>query len=921
MQPSKGGSVQDLPFNASTGVIGREAELAALRAFLADEEAARSVFVLTGEPGIGKTTLWEACVDLARLQGFRVMSARPSEAESRLSFAAITDLLDGIEEDVLAAIPAPQIRALEVALLRKEPSGRAPEPRATATGFLHVLRALAARDRVLIAVDDAPWLDRSSSDVLCFAARRLRGRAPRFLLARRPGEPPPLEQAFPQQAVDRLAVRPLSLGGTRVLLAQRLGLSVSRRVLRRIVETGQGNPLLTLELGRTIQERGVPQIGSELPLPQFAEDLFGARLAAASRPVRRLLLAIALSGDLARSELASISAPKAIDDAVDDGLLAVEGERARASHPLFAAAAKAGSTSRERRGLHAELARVLGNEARRLHHRALATESPDVELAASLTNAAQDAAARGRPEEAVELVEDALRLTPTGDPSRADRLFALAHHLDRAGEIPRLRDLLMKMLSEVPPGVARGEVHLLLADAADSFAQSDAHLGRALEESEDDSALRAAVLARRSLDFTTGRAERLDDAEAWLDEARRAVRGSESHVEQFVDYATGWTRLLRGRPIDDLRARDESSAIFESLDRVAALRLTFRGQVDESRRILHRLSSAADERGETWSHFVLRCQLCELELRAGNAEVAAKILEEWEVYSEEDVIPQQMRARYEAHLAALRGVPNQVEPWVLEAIARSAASGVRWDALEAVRARGIAALLAGEPDRAVESLGAVWDHTQSEGVGDPGAFPVAPDFVEALVDVGDAAQARTVTERLRVLAERQEHPWGLASVARCDVLVRFTSKREESSGLIMDEAVDAYEELGLRFDAGRSLLAVGRWRRRSKKWGAAREALQRADVLFDELGCGGWAAAARSELERVAARRPRPTGELTPSERRVAQLAAEGLGNKEIARKLFITVHTVEAHLSHAYAKLGIRSRSQLAESLRVSAI
>ena len=127
---------------------------------------------------------------------------------------------------------------------------------------------------------------------------------------------------------------------------------------------------------------------------------------------------------------------------------------------------------------------------------------------------------------------------------------------------------------------------------------------------------------------------------------------------------------------------------------------------------------------------------------------------------------------------------------------------------------------------------------------------------------------------------------------------------------------DAYELLGLRFDAARSLLALGRAQRRHRKWGAARRSLERAEAAFAELGSPGWADEARAELARVSARRPQPSGELTPAERRVAELAGDGLANKEIARTLFVSVKTVEGHLSHVYAKLGVRSRAQLARRL-----
>jgi DNA-binding NarL/FixJ family response regulator len=138
----------------------------------------------------------------------------------------------------------------------------------------------------------------------------------------------------------------------------------------------------------------------------------------------------------------------------------------------------------------------------------------------------------------------------------------------------------------------------------------------------------------------------------------------------------------------------------------------------------------------------------------------------------------------------------------------------------------------------------------------------------------------------------------------------------EAAGLLADAAA-GYLRLGLAFDHARSLLSLGRAQRRFRKWGAARDSLEAAAAAFDALGSPGWAAESRSELVRVGARRPAPSGKLTHAEQRTAEMAATGLSNKEIAQALYVTVHTVEVHLSRAYAKLGVRSRTQLANALK----
>jgi DNA-binding NarL/FixJ family response regulator len=143
-----------------------------------------------------------------------------------------------------------------------------------------------------------------------------------------------------------------------------------------------------------------------------------------------------------------------------------------------------------------------------------------------------------------------------------------------------------------------------------------------------------------------------------------------------------------------------------------------------------------------------------------------------------------------------------------------------------------------------------------------------------------------------------------------------SGREQEDAAAALQLSADDYERLGLSFDRGRALLSLGRAQRRLRKWGASRGALERAVAAFEQLGSEGWADAARSELSRVGARRPSPSGELTPTERRIVELAASGCSNKEISQELYVTVHTVEAHLTHAYAKLGVRSRTQLAGRL-----
>jgi DNA-binding CsgD family transcriptional regulator len=309
--------------------------------------------------------------------------------------------------------------------------------------------------------------------------------------------------------------------------------------------------------------------------------------------------------------------------------------------------------------------------------------------------------------------------------------------------------------------------------------------------------------------------------------------------------------------------------------------------------------------------------LCEVELRAGDTSEVARLLEEWDQWAALE--PEAgVRVCMEAVLAALRGDPGRALELAGRVLEASEADG--WDRLEARRALGIAALLERDPERAIASLGAVWEHTVREGVEDPGAFPVAGDLVEALAESGRFDAATEVIGRLDRLASDQQHPWGLATVKRARAAVKLAERYDDDAAAELAAAASDYHALGLGFDSARALLFLGRVQRRAKKQAAARDSLELARSAFEQLGCRGWAKLAGAELVRVSGRQCVASGDLTPSEQRVAELVADGLSNKEIAARLFVTVHTVEAHLKNAYAKLGIRSRTQLAQRLGAAA-
>jgi DNA-binding CsgD family transcriptional regulator len=903
-------------------LVARESELEAIRALLRGDGAEARALVLEGDPGVGKTSLWERGVAWAREDGRRVLVARASEDEGGLPFAGLIDLFDAVTSEELGSVPAPQRRALDVALYRADPTDRPPEAQVISLAVLSALRALSEGERILVAIDDLQWLDSASEEAVAYAARRLHAEPVTFLLARRPGRRTAVEKAFPDEQLVRVDVGAISLGATRQILASRLGLRLPHHLLRRVYETTMGNPLFAIEVGRMLAGRDLDTLGDDVPVPDDVEDLLGLRVADLDEPARRVLLAIALHPDLRVGQLGRLAGPAALDAAVAAGVVTVDGERVRAAHPLLAAAAKRQAAEDEQRELHRGLAEVVADEQRRALHLALATTVPDEDLAAGLDAAAARAAARGATRLAIDLAGHAWRLT-SPERSDVDRVLALGRHLHDAGEKQRLTELLAPRLESLPAGAPRVTAYLLLTEGQLEQGSADivALLERALAEAGDDPVLRGQVLsylAENDAVVVVREIERADDRAT--EAVTLSQQGTPDDQRLAVNTLT-WTQALRGRPVAHLVERyyalsTERATMARHPERIAGQRLVWRGEVEQARPILATFRSEVEEWAEAYA--LARLHLCELELRAGRWDEVERMLADWAASPDSALLIWPMFERCRGLLAVGRGDVTAAQRWSSRAVDLALSTGVRWDWLEATRALGVAALLAKDLPEAVARLGAVWDHTQQQGVLDPGAFPVGPDLVEALAETEAYDAAQAVVDVLAARAREQEHPWAGAGAQRGAALVEIHGDAyTDAAGGALEAAAATYGGLGLAFDEARTLLTLGRAQRRAKKWGAARDVLERTVAAFEAIGSPGWADDARAELGRVGARKPAASGGLTATERRVADLAVEGLANKEIARTLVVTVNTVEFHLRNAYAKLGIRSRVQLAARLQ----
>jgi len=906
-------------------VVGRDEELAAVDAFLEGDFPA--ALVLAGEAGIGKTTVWRAALQQARERGLRVLVCRPAESEARLSFAGLADLLQPVLDEVLDELPPVQRRALEAALLLSDDERQAPDQRTISTACLGAVRRLAGEGRLLVAVDDVQWLDPPTTLVLEFVARRLAEEPVGLLVAERAAEQrqAPLGLARADLAVARVRLGPLTSGALHRLLRDQLGATLTRPALRRVHEASGGNPFYALELVRALQASGGRiQPGRPLPVPQTLEAILRGRLEALPKRARDVLAAAAA---LARPTESILGDTLALEQAAEAGIVELADGDVRFSHPLLASAAYTSIGADERLRLHRRLAEVVTDPEERARHLALGAERVSEEVARSLDEAARAAAARGAPAVAAELAELSVRLTPAAaqDRLRERRIEAAGYHLP-AGDLAKGAAILERLAEEVPPGGARADALLLLASSQQSFERSLELAERALADADDDHVRVAKIecYIGEILVVQGAPEQALEHARSALAAAERA--GDMSTLAIALATVSWFETLMAVEPtpglieravaLEDARSHaevsDSSSPSF-----ALAMRLMFAGRLDEARvrmqMSLDRAVSLGDEGALTAAYL----HLAELEIRAGDWSLAARFAADGYECAEQLGREQDMSALLYASalVAALLGRVDEAGAAAERGIELSESCGDEAFRLQHVAVLGFLDLSVGDAaaaDRRLRPLAAI---LATSGRREPSIYGELPNAIEALVELGELEEARRLQVDLQDRARRIDSPWSEASAGRCDGLILAAEGDLEDALAAYEQALVVHDRLTQPFDLGRTLLAKGTAERRARHRRAARETLEQAAGIFDELGAVLWAKKARAELARIGGRAP-SGDELTPSEQRIAELVAEGKTNKEVAAILVVTERTVESALTQIYRKLDLRSRTELARKL-----
>jgi DNA-binding CsgD family transcriptional regulator len=905
--------------------------------FLEDGQVTPQVLVLDGEAGIGKTTLFEAAVAEGRRQGFAVFSCRPARAETAFSFAALADLLRAVLPEGLERLPVPQRRALSSALLLEEVEGSAPDERAIAFAVLQLLGGHGGGP-LLVAVDDAQWLDASSASVLGFALRRLATGPVAVLVARRGSgfgaAPLGLDRAVPPEGFHRRRLGPLSVGATHRLLRERLSMSFPRPTLVQLHETSGGNPFYALEVGRALKQSGArAAAGERLAVPTSLTGLVSARLAALPEEVREVLEPVALLGEARLSTLEAVASDPAsvlgrLRTAETASVLELDDERVRFSHPLLAARVEAELDPGRRRALHRRLAELVSDPEQRARHLALGARGSSAAVAEELETASATAAKRGASGAAAELAELALSLTPAdaaGAVTRRRQLLAADLHY-ASGEEQASRLLVEPLLERLPAGVERAQVLRRLGERSDDdLEKSERFLDQAFVEAVSDPRLRAEIVIAR---VHTAFHRHGPAAAAKL--ARESAQG----VEESGDLVL-LAIFLAQRSLAELNEEGVTPGVLEralELEElvgplptpdtptlIEGMRLMYADEHGSAREALRRAHADGVSRGDANAQTRALFHLAVLECRAGEwsraDEYAEGVLEEGEQRGLEfrGGLSLWIRGLVDAYLGRL----DRARARATEGSSRAREEHEHRFLERNLALLGLIDLSTGDYRAAAARLAPLVRRLRERGTGEPSLYPARELAIEALVAVGDLGEARVQLGWLDEAGRRLGTPWPLAMSARCRGLLQAAEGDLEAALASCERALAVHERLPSPFERARTLLIYGAMLRRVKRRKAAREAIEAALAVFEALPAPVWAGNARAELARIGGRAASGGG-LTEGERRIAELVAAGKSNKETAAALFLSVHTVEGALKRVYRKLGVRSRTEL--SRRMSA-
>jgi DNA-binding CsgD family transcriptional regulator len=904
-------------------LVGRRDERDVLDGLLVAARGGRSgVLVLRGEPGVGKTALVDYAIGSA--SGFRVARAMGTGSEMELAFAALHQLCAPML-DRLDALPAPQRDALGAAFGLS--AGNAPERFLVGLAVLSLLSETAGEEPLLCVVDDAQWLDRASAQALGFVARRLLADPVALVFATR-------DESVELAGLPELVIEGLGDRDARTLLASAVEGPLDDRVRDRVIAETRGNPLALLELPRGLTPAQLA-VGFGVPVTQplsgRIEESFQRRVDELPVATQRLLLVAAADqlGEPARvwraAELLGIEQDAAMPSA-NAGLLDI-GTHVRFRHPLVRSAVYRAAPPQARQEAHRALAEATDRELdpdRRAWHLAEAATGLDEQVASELERSAGRAQERGGLGAAAAFLERSAELTP--EPERRAKRLLLAAGADLASgandraqrllheSVPHLSDPVSRAQALGMEGAIRfadgrgGDTPGLLFDAAMALRTTDTAIARGTLMDAFEAAMWAGSLTARVSMRDVAEAARAVPPDADATTASLLLSGYTEWLSGDHDSAVEWWRRAAEAYPDELAGQPSPQWLGMVWNATGEL-FDFESHLEVAR---ERSRLARQHGALATLPVALSCQAWSEHL-AGRIDFAETLTAEAREIAAALGAPAMPGAHEVMHLAMLawRGAEDETrrlaDAVIADAVARGQGLGVTLAQLclttlelghgryEEARVFALEAYKADAP-----YIGSIY----------------LAETVEAAARGGDREAAHEALDRLSERTVASGTLWGLGLRARSRALLAEDGDAEA----LYEEAVDLLEHSGVVTDLARARLNYGEWLRRRRRRRDARMQLRLAHDMLQATGGGAFAHRARVELlatgEHARARVEETRDDLTPQEKQIAQMAADGESNAEIAAQLFISPHTVAYHLRKVFTKLGVSSRNQLARAM-----
>jgi DNA-binding CsgD family transcriptional regulator/tetratricopeptide (TPR) repeat protein len=902
-------------------LLGRDAETELLRSLLDGIESGGGALVLRGEPGIGKSRLLAEAEALAREGNIAVLRTTGVQSEAHVAFSGLHQLLRPVRGHAAGLLPAHRA-ALDSAFGLGDDA--APEHFRIAMAVLDLLSEVAADAPLLVIAEDAHWLDRPSSDVLAFVARRLESDPIVLLAAVRDGFWSSLVDAgLPEHRLD--ALDPAIAAQLLDTSARQLTPTTRSRILREAA----GNPLALIELpiAAARVEQGTPMPGL-VALTDRLEQAFAARISDLPEETRLLLLTAALNDEERLSEVLDAgravgAAPMDVDlldPAVQAAIVDLDERTVRFRHPLMRSAVRQGASVLQRRRVHEALADALQAEPDRgVWHRAALIAGTHEDVAAELEEAGRRARRRG----AISVAATALRrAAELSDPAqRAGRLVAAAEVAFELGQ-PHIVAPLLREAQQLEPGPLDGARATWIDEMINLRAPSPTRAAALIAAAEQageagDRALHFALLwlvATRAWWADPGPAARRTVVEA----ASRLGDADDLHVLAIQAYADPFGHapavLARVQQAAAEGTHDTEALLYLGPAAVAVgafdIGMTLLSAATDGLRADGRLAHLA---------YVLTIQgivaarLADWDVAIPAAEEARSLAIElgqplWKASAETLV----------STIAGMRGDEDAAERASAEAERIALPTGANMTVAMAQFGKVSAALGASRHDDAYEAAERLFDPT------DPAHHPamaswIIGDLAEAALHAGRVEEARARVAQVEAAAGENPTVWIALGLRHARALLADDAQADER----FEEALGA--DLGRwPFQRARLLLAHGQWLRRQRRITESRAPLRGARDAFDALGCAAFSQQARRELrasgESSRRRDPAARDQLTAQELQIAHLAAEGLSNREIGQQLYLSHRTIGTHLYRIFPKLGITARGELRPALSAGA-